>query len=254
MKSKVTQFVVFAVVLLAGRVEADGLMIAVASNFATTLQKIGTEFERQTSHKVTLVSGATGRFYAQISSGAPYDIFFSADAETPAKLEAEGKSVIGTRIHYASGRLALWSKTAGYVGEGGTVLKEGNFRSLAIANPRLAPYGEAAIEVLTAMGLQDTLASRFVMGENIAQTFQFVDTGNAELGFVAYSQVLATGQQGSFWLVPSSHHQPLLQDLVILKDSGTAREFLAFLQQDAVQSLIVESGYEPPASQNNEGK
>ncbi len=251
MKGKVTHIVVFALAVVTARAEADELLIAVASNFATTLKKISSEFEGQTSHKVTLVSGATGRLYAQISSGAPYDIFFSADTETPVRLEVESKSIAGTRIHYASGRLALWSKTANYVDDAGSVLKEGDFRSLAIANPRLAPYGVAAIEVLTAMGLQDTLASRFVMGENIAQTFQFVDTSNAELGFVAYSQVLATGEQGSYWLVPSRYHQLLKQELVMLKESGAAREFLTFLQQESVQKLIVQSGYEPPASQNN---
>lgn len=251
MKCKVTQMAICALVLVVGRVEAGELIIAVASNFAPTLAKIDAQFEAQTPHKVTLVSGATGRLYAQISSGAPYDIFFSADTQTPTRLEMEGKIVPGTRIHYASGRLALWSKRVGFVGEGGAVLKDGDFRSLAIANPRLAPYGEAAVEVLTAMGLQDTLTSRYVMGENIAQTFQFVDTGNAELGFVAYSQVLATGEEGSYWLVPANYHQPLQQELVLLKESRAAREFLDFLQQEAVQKMIIESGYEVSTPQTN---
>jgi len=224
---------------------ADEIVVAVASNFTTTLEQIARQFEASTDHEVTIVSGATGRHYAQIVNGAPYDMFFAADSETPARLAEEGRSK-GDPVTYAQGRLALWSHDAGVVDDEGAVLRSGTFRSLAIANPRLAPYGQAAVEVLQDLGLYEDLESRLVMGENIAQTFQFVDTGNAQLGFVAYSQVLTNGQAGSWWLVPSPRHSPLTQDAVLLTDNPVAREFLQFITQEAAVAFILESGYEPP--------
>lgn len=225
---------------------AGEIVVAVASNFTTTLERITQQFEAETDHEVTIVSGATGRHYAQISNGAPYDLFFAADSETPARLAEEGR-IKGEPVTYAQGRVVLWSHDPDLVDAEGAVLRTDTFSSLAIANPRLAPYGQAAVEVLEDLGLYQDIGSRLVMGENIAQTFQFIDTGNAQLGFVAYSQVLSNGQGGSWWLVPSTRHSPLTQDAVVLTDNPVAREFLQFITQDQAGAIIIASGYEPPA-------
>lgn len=229
-----------------GYLQAAEVMVAVASNFTRTLEKLAPEFERSSGHSVTIVSGATGRHYAQIVNGAPYDVFLAADAQVTARLEEEGRAVPGSRAVYATGRLSLWSRTPGYVDAQGTILTEGAFRRLSIANPRLAPYGEAAVEVLTALGQYERLSERLVQGENIAQTYQFVDSGNAELGLVAYSQVLENGAAGSHWLVPEDLHALLTQELIVLKDSAPAREFVAFLLQPSTLALIAASGYGVP--------
>jgi len=228
---------------MTGNAQGEELLIAVAANFSSTLERIAQQFEDQTGHGVTLVNGATGRHYAQIVNGAPYDLFFAADAEATRLLEEEGRAVPGTRVVYAQGRLALWSRQAGFIDGEGQILREGEFRRLAIANPRLAPYGEAAVDVLNALGLFERVEDRLVRGENIAQTYQFADSGNAELAFVAYSQILEAGQDGSYWLVPTNLHRPLLQEAVLLKDSQAVREFLAFVMQDEAQTLIGNSGY-----------
>ena len=230
----------------AGHLQAAEVMVAVASNFTRTLEKLVPEFERKSGHSVTIVSGATGRHYAQIVNGAPYDLFLAADAEVTARLEEEGRAVAGSRAVYAVGRLALWSRTAEYVDVQGAVLAGGDFRRLSIANPRLAPYGEAAVEVLTALGQYERLSERLVQGENIAQTYQFVDSGNAELGFVAYSQVLENGAGGSYWLVPEDLHAPLMQELILLKDGAAAREFVAFLLLPSTLAVIAANGYGVP--------
>jgi molybdate transport system substrate-binding protein len=229
-----------------GHLQAAEVLVAVASNFTRTLEKIAPEFERTSGHSVIIVSGATGRHYAQIVNGAPYDVFLAADAEVTARLEEEGRAVPGTRAVYATGRLSLWSRTPGYVDAQGAVLADGEFRRLSIANPRLAPYGAAAVEVLTALGQYERLSERLVQGENIAQTYQFVDSGNAELGLVAYSQVLESGAAGSYWLIPEDLHAPLTQELIVLKDSAPAREFVAFLLQPSTLALIGASGYGVP--------
>ena len=223
--------------------QPEELLVAVAANFSSTLERIAQRFERQTGHQLTLVNGATGRHYAQIVNGAPYDLFFAADAEATRLLEEEGRAVAATRVVYARGRLALWSRQAEFVDKDGQVLKEGQFRRLAIANPRLAPYGEAAVDVLNALELFDAMEERLVRGENIAQTYQFADSGNAELAFVAYSQVLEAGLSGSYWLVPANLHRPLLQEAVLLKESDAGRAFLAFIMQDEAQTLIGNNGY-----------
>ena len=230
----------------AGHLQAAEVMVAVASNFTRTLEKLVPEFERKSGHSVTIVSGATGRHYAQIVNGAPYDLFLAADAEVTARLEEEGRAVAGSRAVYAVGRLALWSRTAEYVDVQGAVLAGGDFRRLSIANPRLAPYGEAAVEVLTALGQYERLSERLVQGENIAQTYQFVDSGNAELGFVAYSQVLENGAGGSYWLVPEDLHAPLMQELILLKDGAAARELVAFLLLPSTLAVIAANGYGVP--------
>jgi molybdate transport system substrate-binding protein len=186
-----------AALLVSANADAGEVQVAVAANFTAPMQRIATEFEKDSGHKAALMSGATGKFYAQISHGAPFEVFLSADDETPARLEKDGLAVAGSRFTYATGRLVLWSAREGYVDDKGEVLKKGDFRHLAIANPRTAPYGTAALQVLDKLGLQPALTPRFVQGENIAQTHSFVVSGNAELGFVALAQVYKDGRLGA---------------------------------------------------------
>ncbi|HNQ04526.1 MAG TPA: molybdate ABC transporter substrate-binding protein [Thiobacillaceae bacterium] len=235
--------------MLSMSVQAEEVSVAVAANFTAPMQKITTEFEKDTGHKVQLAFGATGKFYAQIRNGAPFQMLLSADDETPAKLEREGLTLAGSRFTYAVGSLVLWSAQPGYVDADGTVLRQGGFKKIALANPRLAPYGKAAMEVLAALGLADTLAPRFVQGENITQTFQFVSTGNAELGFVALSQVMQEGRirTGSAWRVPDRLHTPIRQDAVILatgRDNAAATALARYLQGEKARAIIRAFGYQ----------
>ncbi len=228
---------------------AADVQVAVAANFTAPMQKIAADFERATGHRAQLAFGSTGKFYAQIRNGAPFDVLLAADDETPARLEKEGVAVAGSRFTYSIGRLALWSARAGYVDDQGAVLKQGAFRHLAIANPKLAPYGAAAVEALNQLGLLAALQPRFVQGENIAQTFQFVSTGNAELGFVALSQIYKAGKlkTGSAWIVPASLHRPIRQDAAILvrgKDNPAALALLKYMKQDKARAIIRAYGYE----------
>jgi len=224
---------------------ADEVQVAVAANFAGPMQKIAAAFEQSTGHKVRQTSGATGKFYAQIRAGAPFEILFAADDETPAKLEHEGAGVAGSRFTYAIGKLVLWSSKPNIVDDKGDVLKKGGFNHLAIANPKLAPYGLAATETIKAMGLTDALTSKYVVGENIAQTHQFVATGNAELGFVALSQVI-DNKTGSSWIVPAGMYSPIRQDVILLnngKGKAGAEALLKFMKTDAAKAVISASGY-----------
>jgi molybdate transport system substrate-binding protein len=228
---------------------ADEVQIAVAANFTVPAKLIAAGFEQETGHKAQLAFGATGKFYAQIRNGAPFEVLLAADDETPARLEQEGAAVAGTRFTYATGRLVLWSAKPGYVDDKGGVLAKGDFRHLSIANPKLAPYGAAAVEVLTAMKLIDLLQPKFVQAENIAQAFQFVATGNAELGFVALSQVFINGRitEGSAWIVPARLHQPIRQDAVILdrgKGKPATEAWLKYLKGDKAKVVIRSFGYE----------
>ena len=230
---------------------ADSVRVAVAANFAPTLQAIVTEFEKESGHKLLISAGATGKFYAQIRNGAPFDVLLSADAETPARLIADGAAVAGSRFTYALGRLVLWSAQPELVDRQGALLARGNFRHLALANPKTAPYGAAAIEVLGNMGLRQSLAPKFVQGENIAQVLQFVSSGNAELGFVALSQVWKDGQftSGSAWLVPPHLHRPIRQDAVLLaaaRDKPAAQALLRYLKGDQARAFLSAFGYELP--------
>ena len=227
---------------------ADEVQVAVAANFTAPMQKIATEFEKDTGHKVKLAFGATGKFYAQIRNGAPFEILLAADDTTPEKLEKEGLGIAGSRFTYAIGKLVLWSSKAGFVDDKGEVLNKGEFKHVSIANPKLAPYGQAAIETLTALKLLDAIQPKFVQGENIAQTYQFVATGNAELGFVALSQVMKDGKisEGSGWIVPSSLHQPIRQDAVLLvngKGKPAAEALMKYLGSDKARSVITSFGY-----------
>jgi molybdate transport system substrate-binding protein len=222
--------------------------VAVAANFTAPMQKIAADFEQATGHRAQLAFGATGKFYAQIKNGAPFEVLLAADDETPAKLEKEGAAVSGSRFTYAIGRLALWSAKPGYVDAKGEVLKKGAFEHLAIANPKLAPYGAAAVESLGKLGLLGSIEPKFVQGENIAQTFQFISTGNAELGFVALSQIVEGGKlkSGSAWIVPASLHAPIRQDAVVLtqgKANPAAAALLSFLKTDQTRAVIKSYGY-----------
>ncbi len=223
--------------------------VAVASNFAAPLQKIVPLFEKDTGHKAVVSLGSTGGFYAQIKNGGPFHVLLSADDETPLKLEKENLAVGGTRFTYATGKLVLWSKQAGFVDDKGDVLRSGQFKRLAIANPKLAPYGAAALETLHRLELFQGLQTKFVQGENIAQAFQFVNTENAQLGFVALSQVYADGKltSGSAWMVPSHFHKPIQQDAVLLvagKNNIAATALLAYLRTDKAKAIIRSHGYD----------
>jgi molybdate transport system substrate-binding protein len=225
--------------------QADEVQVAVAANFAGPMQKIAAAFEHSTGHKVLQTSGSTGKFYAQIKAGAPFEILFAADDETPARLETEGAGVAGSRFTYAIGKLVLWSSKPNVVDDKGEVLKKASFNHIAIANPKLAPYGLAATETIKAMGLTDALTPKYVVGENIAQTHQFVATGNADLGFVALSQVIEN-KTGSSWVVPSNLYSPIRQDVILLnngKGKPAAEALLKFMKSDAAKAVITNSGY-----------
>lgn len=236
--------------LLAGiaQVHAAEVTVAVAANFAAPMQKIAQAFEQDTGHEAVLSFGSTGAFYSQIRNGAPFQVFLAADTKTPQRLETEGLAVAGSRFTYAIGRLVLWSKQPGLVDARGEVLRGGSFQRLAVANPKLAPYGAAAIETLTAMGVLQSVQPKIVQGENIAQAHQFVATENAELGFVALSQVMTDGKiaQGSAWVVPDDLHSPIRQDAVLLtngKDYAAARALLEYLKSEKARALIRAYGY-----------
>jgi molybdate transport system substrate-binding protein len=227
----------------------DGL-IAVAANFGETARTLETRFEETTDHSVTLVIGSTGKLYAQIVNGAPFDAFLAADQRRPALLADEGRAVAGSRFTYAVGRLSLWSPDPRRIPlDGVETLAAGKFRRLAMANPRLAPYGAAAAEVLRSLGLLDAMAERIVMGENVGQVYSMVATGNAELGFVALSQALtmAPADAGSRWDVPTELHSQIRQDAVLLdhgRSNVAAREFLRFLTGAEGAGIIRSFGYD----------
>lgn len=232
----------------AGESAADEIRVAVASNFVHTMKSIAERFTDKTGHKVILIFGSTGKHYAQIKNGAPFDAFFAADVQRPELLEEEGVALPGSRFTYAVGKIVLWSPKMGYVDSAGNVLEQGGFRYLAIANPKLAPYGKAAQEVLHARRVWASLQENIVRGENIGQTFQFVKSGNAELGFVAYSQIKRPGHpvEGSFWEIPQSLYTPVEQQAVLLKENNAAQAFLRFVKSETSRNLIRDYGYSVP--------
>jgi molybdate transport system substrate-binding protein len=241
----------FAVSVLANQALADELKIAVAANFLKTIETLGQNFEKQTGNSIKVSGGPTGKLYAQIENGAPFDLFFSADQKSTKKLEDEGKIKAGSRFIYAQGRLSLWMPNVSAGVEAVDVLKQADFKHLALANPKAAPYGTAAEQTLDKLGLLETLRPKFVMGENIGQTYQFVATGNAQLGFVAHSYTVDPKHvnKGSYWLVPQSYHSPLDQDVVILKkaeNSQTAQAFVDYVRSAEGRSIIEASGYTVP--------
>lgn len=236
--------------LLSLPVQAGEVHVAVAANFVGPLGRIAKTFERETGDRVLFSAGSTGKLYAQIRNGAPFDVMLAADARRPELLEQEGLAVPGSRFTYAVGKLVLWSPKPGFVDPAGEVLKSGRFERLAIANPKTAPYGAAARQTLERLGLWQSLAPRLVQGEDIGQTFQFVASGNAELGFVALSQVKgAPRYHGAYWEVPQTLYQPVEQQAVLLakgRDNPAARAFLAFLKGKTGRAMIERSGYGVP--------
>lgn len=243
------RFTTLLVALFAfGSACAGEVQVAVAANFTGPIQVIGALFERDTGHKLKLSYGATGKFYAQIKNGAPFEVLLAADDETPAKLIKEGSGVAGSNFTYAIGKLVLWSSDPKLVDGKGEILKKGGFKHVSIANPKTAPYGSAAMEVMGKMGVAESVKPLLVQGENIAQTHQFVVTGAAELGFVAYSQVIKNGQigSGSGWLIPEKLYTPIRQDAVILdkgKDNAAAAELLKYLKGAKAIEVIKSFGY-----------
>ena len=228
---------------------ADEIQVAVAANFTGPMQVIAVLFERDTGHKASLAFGATGKFYAQITNGAPFQVLLAADDETPAKLIKEGNAVAGTAFTYAIGTLVLWSADAKLVDAKGEVLKKGGFKHLSLANPKTAPYGAAGLQVMTKLGVAESIKPLIVQGENISQTQQFIATGAAELGFVAYSQVIKNGAigSGSGWVVPANLYDPIRQDAVILakgKDKPAAVALMNYLKGEKAQAVIKSFGYE----------
>jgi molybdate transport system substrate-binding protein len=229
-------------------VRAGEVAVAVAANFTGPMQTLAVEFEKDTGHKAVSSFGSTGQFYTQIKNGAPFEVFLAADDTTPAKLEKEGDTVAGSRFTYAIGALALWSKKDGFVDDQGEVLKKGEFAHISIADPEKAPYGAAAVETLKKLGAFDALRPKFVTGNNIAQAHQFVDTGNAELGFVALSQIYKDGKLtgGSAWIVPQNLHEPIRQDAVLLargQDNPAAAALLQYLKGAKASAVIESYGY-----------
>jgi molybdate transport system substrate-binding protein len=246
---RVKQWVVGALCVVAWSAQADEVKVAVAANFAGPFQKIAADFAAETGHSAVVSTGSTGKFYTQIKEGAPFEVLLAADNETPQKLEEEGLAVKGQHFTYAKGKLVLWSAKAGYVDSQGEVLKKGAFEHLALANPKLAPYGAAGIEVLKALGLYDAVAPKIVQGDNIAQALQFIATGNAELGFVALSQVAPPDKpaSGSMWVVPAKFYTPILQDAALLKkgeQNAAAAALLKYLKGDKAKAVIKSYGYE----------
>jgi len=231
---------------------AEEVRVAVAANFLATLNEIITNFQADTSHTILVSSGSSGKLYAQIKNGAPFDVFFSADAERPQLLEEEGLAVKGSRFVYSVGRLTLWSPDSNVIqGEARHILSDGHFDHLAIANPKTAPYGRAAEQTLKKMGLWESLKDRIVQGENIGQAFQFVFSRNAQLGFVALSQVLdpKINGSGSRWDVPTSFHDALEQEVVLLmtgQNHAGAKAFLEYVKGDNSRAIIERFGYELP--------
>lgn len=230
---------------------ADEVKVAVAANFTAPIQALAPAFEQATGHKLVASFGATGQFYAQIKNGAPFDVFLSADDSTPAKLESEGDTLPGSRFTYAIGSLVLWSADANYLDGTDAALKAGQFKHLSIANPKAAPYGLAATQVLDKLGLSDAVKSKLVEGQNITQAHQFVSTGNAELGFVALSQVYKDGKvtSGSAWIVPDDMYDPIKQDAVILKQGANnpaAAALVEYLKGPEAAKVIESFGYKLP--------
>jgi molybdate transport system substrate-binding protein len=241
-------FLALACSVFVAEAVAGEVTVAVAANFTGPMQKIAQEFERDTGHKAQLAFGSTGKFYAQIKNGAPFEVLLAADDETPAQLEKEGFALSGTRFTYATGRLALWSKNPYLVDDKGEVLRSNRFEKLAIADPKLAPYGVAAMEVIQHLGVQAKVTPKLVQGESIGQTYQFISTENAQLGFVALSQISfdARISLGSAWVVPLSMYTPLKQDALLLnagKDNAAALALMKYLQADKAKTIIRQYGY-----------
>lgn len=251
MKPSRVFFLLLSMIGVVFNVHADEVSVAVAANFTAPLQKIAFEFEKDSGHKVVAAYGSTGKFYAQIKNGAPFEVLLSADDETPTKLVNEHAAVADGQFTYAVGKLVLWSAKLAVVDNNGEVLmKKGVFDHIAFANPKLSPYGAAAVQAMKALGVYDSLQPKIVMAENITQVYQFISSGNSLLGFVALSQVLKDGKiQGSFWPVPVNLYPPIRQDAVVLKkgkDKPTADAFVRYLKGVKAKVIIKSYGYDLP--------
>ena len=246
--NKLLSLLLVALSAVCTRADAGDVSVAVAANFTAPMNQIAAAFAQDTGHRAVLSFGATGKFYAQIKNGAPFEVLLAADQDTPARLEQEGQTVAGSRFTYATGKLVLWSKQSGLVDDKAEVLRTGNFEKIAVADPKLAPYGAAAMEVIDKLGLRQTLGPKIIQGENISMAYQWIATGNAALGFVSLSQIIADGKilEGSAWIVPSSLHAPIRQDAVALgnsKDNPAAAALLAYLRGERARSIIKSFGY-----------
>lgn len=235
---------------------ADTLYIAAASNFTAPMKLLAKEFEQQSKHKVKLSFGSSGKLFAQIKHGAPYQLFFSADQDKPERLEQAGLVAVNGRVTYAIGQLVLWSNKPDFIDNHESRLVTGKFNRLALANPKLAPYGRAALETLNTLKLTQQTKTKWVQGENIAQTYQFVASDSVDLGFVALSQVMKSGKinKGSSWLVPEQYYQPIKQDVVLLnmgKNNTAARAFFDFIQGQKAQAMIKSYGYHVITTKRN---
>lgn len=227
---------------------AAEVRVAVAANFTHTLEQLQARFEKTTPHRVVMISGSTGKLFAQITTGAPFDVFLSADTEAPARLVESGQAVAHSQFTYARGRLVLWSAHAEAVRDAPQSLRTGTQR-VALANPKHAPYGRAAEQALRALQLWEVVKSRIVLGENVNQTLQFAATGNATWAFIGLAQVfnLPPSQRGGYWDIPRDLYEPITQDAVLLvrgRDNTAAQEFLTYLHSAAARELIQRDGYE----------
>ncbi|MBW8880496.1 MAG: molybdate ABC transporter substrate-binding protein [Asticcacaulis sp.] len=241
-----TLFAVTLAAFLPFATHAADVQVAVAANFTDAAKDIATAFEKKTGNKVVMTFGSSGTFLSQIEQGAPFEVLLSADAERPAKLEADGYGVAGTRFVYAWGTLVLWSATPGFVDNKGDVLAKSRFEHLAIADPAAAPYGVAAVETLKKMGLYDALTPKIVKGSSIAQAYSFVNSGSAELGFIALSQVYRF-PRGSVWSVPKAYYTPIDQQAILLKpgaNDSAAKVYLTFLKSPEAVAIIRSYGYD----------
>lgn len=252
MFNKIIRLLTVTVLLTVSSIsKAETTIVAVAANFTKPMTDIAELFEKTTGHSAKLSFGSSGKFVAQIENGAPFEVFVSADDKAPAKLEHSGFAVADSHFTYAIGKLVLWSVTADLVDNQGEILSKGGFKHIALADPKLAPYGAAAMEVLKSKNLLTKLQPLFVQGENIAQTYQFVSTGNAELGFVALSQVIDNGKitSGSAWQIPENLYTPLRQDVVLLKigeGNPAATALMQFLKSPEAKAIISKYGYGLP--------
>ncbi|MBI5007996.1 MAG: molybdate ABC transporter substrate-binding protein [Nitrosomonadales bacterium] len=249
MRGRIAAVVLLGV--LSSPVCAGEVRVAVAANFSAPVERIAALFQKESGHAVKVSLGSSGKFYSQIKAGAPFDVLLAADESTPKRLVQEGLADGGSRFTYAAGRLVLWSVQPGFVDDKGAVLNRGNFEKLAIADPKLAPYGVAAKETLEKLVMWNAMQRKLVKGENITQTWQFVATENAELGFIALSQIMHDGKMsgGSWWLVPAEMHKPIRQGAVMLtsaKDKEASRAFLEFLKGKKATAIMHGFGYELP--------
>lgn len=244
------QTVITLFVFLPGScLQAQDIRVGVASNFRVAARAIADDFERSHSFRVILIPGSTGKLYAQIVNGAPVDVFLAADAKRPEMLEQANRIVPGSRFSYVYGRLALWHRNPGRLIMNSNTLTHADFRFLAIANPVLAPYGEAARQVLANTGHWEGVQGRLVMGENVGQVYQFIATGNADLGFVALAQLRQPGRtvsEASFWLVPETLHSRIDQQAVLIRETEGGQAFLAYMQSQQAKGIIQAHGYSTP--------